>query len=274
MNNWKPIKLKKDIKIFKHKNISIAYKYYNKKRNQKTILFLYGFGANIIMIDQFAPALTKLNYTILTFDYPGHGYSPKAKNISSELIIEFIIKLLKYLKEDRIILTGYSFGGILALQFYKEYHNKIDQFILIHSTYSFKENLYKRIIYNIFEVMLKKYYNFTMNNLAIPILRDIYFTKQQLKDARETSMKNDKQSVINMFKLIINKNMKDVLNIIDCPTLIIGSFIDLLVSFNISKKISKKIKNSRLKIFKLIGHYSIVSRPDVVAKEIDDFLKS
>lgn len=274
MSDWIPLALKEDIKIFKYKNISIAYKYYNKKRNQKTILFLYGFGANILMADQFAPVLSKFGYTVLTIDYPGHGHSPRINNISLKLIAKLLKELLKYLNEDRIILTGYSFGGILALQFYKEYFNKIDKIILIHSSYYFKKSLYKKIIFNAFELMFKKYYDFTINYIAIPILRDFYFTKKQIQDARYTAMKNDKQSVIDMFKIIINKNMKDVLSIIGCPSLIIGSFVDILVSSSTSKKMYKIIKNCKLKIFKLYGHYSIMSKPEEVSKVIDDFIKN
>ena len=146
MSNWKPLKLEKDIRLFKYKNIEIAYKYYNKKINQKSILFLYGFGANILMADQFAPFLAGHDYTVLTIDYPGHGYSPKIKNNSVELNTKLLIELLKYLNEKRIILIGYSFGGILALDFYKEFYMNIDKFVLIHSSYYFKKSLYKKII--------------------------------------------------------------------------------------------------------------------------------
>jgi pimeloyl-ACP methyl ester carboxylesterase len=191
-----------------------------------------------------------------------------------DLITEIIIKLLKTLKEDRIILAGYSFGGIIALQFYREYFNKIDHFIIIHSSYYFKKSLYKKIIFKIFEIMLKKYYYFTINYIAIPILKDFYFKKKQIKDARYTAMKNDKKSVIKMFDIVINKNMIDVLNIINCQTLIIGSYIDILVSANTSKKINKIIKNSKLKILKLYGHYSIMSKPEELAMIIDNFIKS
>ena len=274
MNDWKPLKLTDSIKIFQYKKIKIAYKYYNKKINQKTILFLYGFGANILMADQFAPVLSNFGYTVLTIDYPGHGYSPDINTISLELITELIINLLKHLKERRIILVGYSFGGIIALYFYKKYFNKIDNFILIHSSYYFKKNIYKKIIFNIFKIMLKKCYFFTIKYIAIPILRDLYFTKTQIKDARYTAMKNNKESVIKMFDIVINKNMIDVLYMINCPTLIIGSFIDILISASISKKINKIVKNSKLKIFKLLGHYSIMSKPDELSKIIDTFIKN
>jgi pimeloyl-ACP methyl ester carboxylesterase len=274
MNDWKPIKPSKDIEIFNYRNTKIAYKYYNKKSSQNTILFLYGFGANILMVDQFAPVLSSYGYTILTMDYPGHGYSPIADNISIDFLVEIIIKLLKKLKEKKIILIGYSFGGIVALSFYKKYSNNIDNFILVHSSYYFKNSIYKKIIFNFFRKMLVNYYNFTINYFAIPILRDFYFSKNQIKNARNTAMKNNKKSVIKMFDLIINKNMIKVLKIINCPALIIGSHIDILVSSNTSKKTSKMINNSKLKIFKFYGHYSIMSKPDEVAKIIDNFIKN
>lgn len=274
MNDWKPLELEKDIKLFKYKSINIAYKYYNKKKAQKTILFLYGFGANILMADQFAPFLAKHNYSVLTIDYPGHGYSPKIENISIELITKLVIELLKYLKENKIILIGYSFGGILALDFYKEYYINIEKIVLIHTTYFFKNSLYKKIFFNIFEIFLKRFYNFTIRYIAIPALRDFYFTKKQIQDARNTAMNNDKESVFNMFKMIINKNFTDVLYLINCPTLIIGSYMDILVPSNISKKMNKKIKNCRLKLFKIYGHYSILSGTEEVSRIIDDFLKN
>ncbi len=274
MNDWKPLELENEIKLFKYKNIKLTYKYYNKKKYQKTILFLYGFGANILMVDQFAPFLAKHNYTVLTIDYPGHGYSPKIKNISIELITKLLIELLKYLNENNIILIGYSFGGIVALDFYKEYYINIEKLVLIHTSYYFKNSLYKKIVLNIFEILLKRFYDFTIKYIAIPILRDFYFTKKKISDARYTAMKNNKESVFNMFKMIINKNNKDILYMINCPAYIIGSYIDVLVSSDISKKMNKIIKNCSLKLFKVYGHYSILSKPEEVSKIIDNFLKN
>ena len=272
MCKWKPLKPLDDIKLFSFQKTTIAYKYYNKKNGNKTILFLYGFGANILMADQFAPHLAELGFTVLTIDYPGHGYSPKNYNISMEMISELLIKLLKSLGEEKIILAGYSFGGIVSLDFYSKYKDKIEKYILIHTTYFFKNSFYKKIIFNLFEKMLKSHFYFTINYIAIPVLRDFFFTGKQIKDARFTAMKNDKQSVIKMFDVTINKDMNSVLKCIDCPVLVIGSNIDLLISRNTSVKISRIIKNCKLKIFAFYGHYSIMSRPKITANIINDFI--
>ena len=87
-------------------------------------------------------------------------------------------------------------------------------------------------------------------------------------------MQNYKKSVTMMYDIIINKNMFDILKIINCPTFIIGSYIDILVSSNISKKMNKVIKDSKIELFKLFGHYSLMSKPEEVAKIIDNFIKS
>ena len=67
---WKPLKLKKNIYRFNHNNDEIAYKHIEKDNSKPTILFFYGFGGNIEMVDIITPYLSK-EYSVLVVDRSG-----------------------------------------------------------------------------------------------------------------------------------------------------------------------------------------------------------
>jgi 2-succinyl-6-hydroxy-2,4-cyclohexadiene-1-carboxylate synthase len=77
--------------------------------------------------------LLRSRYYCIAIDLPGHG---KTNIIEDDLSYEFIatadgiIQLLDRLKIDRTAITGYSFGGRLALYLALEYPDRFDRVIL------------------------------------------------------------------------------------------------------------------------------------------------
>lgn len=266
---WQPRdkNLTTNIEFYTYKGLTTAYKYCKKSNNLPTIVFFYGFGGNIEMLQGLAPLLAE-KYSLIIFDYPGHCYSPEPDKFDLNKYIELIIDFVINQNINEIYLVGYSFGGVASLLFYKRLKDRIKKFVLLHSDTNFSYNIIKRIFYLNFHLFLKINFRLTIVYLAIPVLRDKYFTKDLYKKAKEIIMYNKPKNVINNYASIIYKDFTYLLKEISTPTLIIGSKVDFLISTKRSKYIHSNIKNSSLMIYDDIGHLSIVSRYERVAKDI------
>lgn len=262
-----------DIEFYTYDNLTVAYKYYNKNINAPTILFFYGFSGNIEMLRGIAPELAQ-SYPVLVVDYPGHCYSIYKEKFDLNKYVDLIVDLIKTKNINNIYLIGYSFGGIASLLFYQKNKERVRKIVILHSDINFSYNIIKKIFYFNFHILLKINFKFALFYLAIPLLRDKYFTDDLYEIAKVIVMYNNPESVIDNYSSIIYKNFDYLLEDIYSPSLIIGSKIDILVPIKRSKYMKNKIKNSSLIIYKDIGHLSIVSRYKKVANDILIFLNN
>ncbi|HOJ65224.1 MAG TPA: alpha/beta hydrolase [Spirochaetota bacterium] len=270
---WQPRNkdLTDGIEFYTYEDLTVAYKYYNKNKNLPTILFFYGFGGNIEMLMGIAPKLAE-RYPVIVVDYPGHCYSFQPKKFDLKKYIDLVVDLVIKQGISDIYLVGYSFGGIASLLFYQKMKNSIKKLVLLHSDTNFSYNIFKKIFYFNFHLLLKLNFKFSLVYLAIPLLRDKYFTDELYKIAKEIVMYNNPKNVIDNYASIIYKNFDYLLSEVSVPCLVIGSKVDFLVSEKRSKYIQSKIKSSTLLIYEDIGHLSIVSRYEKVANDILSFV--
>jgi len=270
-NEFKPLASKDGIEYFNYNGKKIAYKYFNKDLGKKTILLIYGFCGNIEMMEVFCPFISS-EYKIIVMDFPGHGYSEK---IGDELTVETVSKIINELLinsgENEIYLIGYSFGGTIALDFYRNNHEKVKKMVLWNTMSYFKNKYRRKLFFNNMEKSLISNYKHTITKICIPIIADLKFTPLMFKQADIISMYNDPDSVISLFRSCVNFNAEDVLKDISCDTLVIASRFDLLVPLRYVEKDVKEIKNAKFLASNIEGHLGIISNPRKYSKIITDF---
>lgn len=268
---FKPLDSKADIEYFKYDGKKIAYKYFNKNTGKKTILLIYGFCGNIEMMEAFCPYISR-EYKILVMDFPGHGYSEKIdQELSVESVSTIVNELLICSGENDIYLVGYSLGGIIALNFYRNNHEKVKKMVLWNTMSYFKSNLNRKLFFNNMEKLLKNNYKYTITKICIPALADKKFTVSMFKQADIILSYNDPDSVISLFKSCINYNAKGILKDIMCDTLVMASRFDLLVPLTFVEKDVKVIQNAEFVVSNIERHLGIISNPRKYSKIITDF---
>lgn len=261
-----------DVFLYSRNNVTLAYKYYSREPGRETIVLFYGFDGSICMMDSFAPSIE--GYNVLVIDYPGHGFSPalpEGRSFDLDEFTELVSRLLKSLGQQEYYLIGYSFGGPTAISLYLKDKAKVKKLIMLNSCTNFSYNILKKYSYKLFQKLIESNFDFIIPKVAIPFLTDSYYTKELLKKSQEVSLYNDPASVIELFQLTIGENFDRQLLQVECPVLFIGGSRDLLVEARILKKLAKRRDNFSLKINKKLGHISVASKPEFLARQIEDF---
>lgn len=114
---------------FREKNI-----HYKKEGTGEVLVLIHGFLENLSMWDEMAVELSK-TWKVIRVDLPGFGKSDCIEDIHSmELFAKCTQQLLLELNIDKFTFIGHSMGGYAGLELLKICPEKINHFILFHST--------------------------------------------------------------------------------------------------------------------------------------------
>ena len=93
--------------------------------SKKNLIFIPGAGMDHRTISMFSMDTIKVDYNIIAFDLPGHGYTsgPLFKDVESHT--NFCIELLEEMNLKDPILMGHSWGGLIALDLSTKIKNKM-----------------------------------------------------------------------------------------------------------------------------------------------------
>ena len=93
--------------------------------SKNNLIFIPGAGMDHRTISMFSMDTIEVDYNIIAFDLPGHGYTsgPLFKDVSSHT--NFCIELLEEMDLKDPILIGHSWGGLIALDLSTKIKNKM-----------------------------------------------------------------------------------------------------------------------------------------------------
>ena len=224
----------------------IKYLFLNRK-SQIIVVFFHGFMSDMVgkkpnTIQKFC-AKKKIGF--IKFEYSGHGKSSgqfadgnisKWTNDAKQLINA------KIKNKRKLIFIGSSMGSWIALNLFKNFHNKIKGFIGIASAPEFTE-----------EIMWK---NFTKKVKNIILKNKIYY----LDNDYETPYPITKNLIINGRKnKILNKKIHATI-----PVILFHGLKDKVVPLKFSEKVLKLFKTQNKRIIKIKdGDHSLSRKKDL-----------
>jgi len=93
--------------------------------SKKNLIFIAGAGMDHRTISMFNMDSIEVDYNIIAFDLPGHGYTsgPLFKDVESHT--NFCIELLEKMDLKDPILMGHSWGGLIVLDLSTKINNKM-----------------------------------------------------------------------------------------------------------------------------------------------------
>jgi pimeloyl-ACP methyl ester carboxylesterase len=253
-----------------------------KEKTEGIIILLHGFASSASFFKGQIQVL-KEKYRIIAFDALGHGRSdhPKEINLSKNLrydIIRDFEDLLNFLKiDEQYGIIGHSLVGGMTGQLISIKHPESIKFlILLNSGYIMIDNVIRNIFYNLLPYFIRMNFLEVVGNSVENILdRIIPYILTSLADSiNGMNITKDKLYMLieeQIFNMINEIHQYDPSGI-KCPTLIIGSRLDNYAPEQMSEELHKKIKNSRLEIVDMAGHFLAAHRPEVVNKLIIEFI--
>lgn len=247
--------------------------YYDNKLEGIPLLFIHGWLGSSL---EWAYQLFHFNLKkhIIMLDLPGFGKSDKLEtNYSIEFFTKYIIKFLKLLEYNEIILIGHSLGGLIAQNITIKNPKLVKKLILISSSRGFCTSTIEKFTIFWVNILFKLFYRNILKN----IIKKILSVEKENKKFRKlyiNALKLPKVSVLSTFKNMNSKfNLKKELSTISQPTLIIYGTEDRIISKSMIDEMKELIPISELKIIENGSHRAMYDNYVKVNQFIEEFIK-
>lgn len=103
---------------------------------RETLVLLHGLSANHTTWLNLLPFFKNSGLNVLAPDLRGHGKSDKSKdlrNYTMDAYTEDLAAILELENLNKVVLVGYSFGGLIALDFALKHPERVKKIILVSS---------------------------------------------------------------------------------------------------------------------------------------------
>lgn len=246
--------------------------YYELTGEGEPLLLIHGLGSSTRDWEYQVPSFSQ-KYQVITIDLRGHGKTDKPKGpYSMQMFANDIAELLKTIGISSTHILGISLGGGIAFQFAVDYPDLVKSLIIVNAgieipTDSFKMKLeaFKRT--SIVKLVgMKK-----MGQVLAPRL----FIKPEQEELRqkliERWQENDKKAYLSAMRALIGWSIRDQLDKIKCPTLIIGSDQDYAPS-SIKEEYTALLPNAKFIEIRDARHAVAIEKPEEFNEIVMNFL--
>ena len=242
----------------------------NKKQNIPVVL-IHGVGLNH---EIWEPQINAFNNTVLAYDILGHGNTPLNKSqISFDDFSSQLINLIDELKFEKIHLVGFSIGSLIARNFASNYNDRLETLTLLCSVFQRNEKQ-QQIVNDRFELSKKS------KSLSKQALKrwftDDYINKNPNIYEKISSMleKNNMENFLKVYDLFVKHQDNENFENIKTKTLIMTGENDIGSTPEMSKNLSKKIANSKVRIVNNGKHLCSIEYADDVNNAIREHIKN
>ena len=235
------------------------YSWLPNKKIKVAIGIIHGLGEHSSRYDDFAEYFCKKGYGVYSIDLRGHGKSEGKRghvNNFKNLIDdseEMFINIRKENLNVPMVMFGHSLGGCIALNYLCENQSKEIDLAIISSPWLKTVLEPPKFIIYIQKILVGLFPSFTLNNRLDPyhLSKNTNKVKKYIKDPlvhNRISLKMFSE-VNKAIDKIENESEK-----INIPVLLLHGKKDNIISFKGTKKISKKINNSKLILYEGLYH--------------------
>jgi len=241
------------------------------KKKELPIVLIHGVGLDHEIWEY---QFNSFENTVLTYDILGHGKTPLGVGqVTFDDFSEQLINLIDELGIGKIHLVGFSIGSLIARNFATKHNDRLQTLTLLSSIFK-RSNQQQKVVDDRFE---KSKNSSKMSNDAL--VR--WFTEDYLKKNQEKSewissilSRNNMKNFNKIYELFVkHKDDEDFKKII-AETLVMTGEEDVGSTPEMSKNLSKVIKNSKLKIIPKGKHLCSIECVDDVNNAIKEHIKN
>ena len=236
--------------------------FYILNQNQGTpIIFIHGVGLNHKI---WKPQFDVFENTIVAYDILGHGKTPlESSNLSFDNFSRQLLNLIDELNFKKIHLVGFSIGSLIARNFAENYNNKLESLTLLCSVFK-RSKEQQQIVDDRFELSKKSR---SLSKQALKRWFTDEYILQNPKIYEEISSmlnENNMEDFLKIYELFVKHKDNEKFENIKVKTLIMTGEFDSGSTPEMSKNLSKCIKNSKVKIIKNGKHLCSIECADEV----------
>jgi pimeloyl-ACP methyl ester carboxylesterase len=236
--------------------------FYILNQNQGTpIIFIHGVGLNHKI---WKPQFDVFENTIVAYDILGHGQTPlESSNLSFDNFSRQLLNLIDELNFKKIHLVGFSIGSLIARNFAENYNNRLESLTLLCSIFK-RSKEQQQIVNDRFELSKK---NRSLSKQALKRWFTDEYILQNPKIYEEISSmlnENNMEDFLKIYELFVKHKDNEKFENIKVKTLIMTGEFDSGSTPEMSKNLSKCIKNSKVKIIKNGKHLCGIECADEV----------
>lgn len=169
------------------------------KPEKPTIIFIHGFTGSSNDWLEIIPQIDN-HFSVIAVDLIGHGKSSSPNDFDLYkigVVNKQLKKIIETLKLDKVIITGYSMGGRVALNFADEFPNFVNGLILESTTAGIidkkeRDDRYKNdlsLSQKILDDGIEKFVDYWMNLSIFSSQKNL--SKEKLNDIRLRKLNND-----------------------------------------------------------------------------------
>jgi 3-oxoadipate enol-lactonase len=220
------------------------------------IVLLHGLGSTK---EAWVPQHELANkYRLVIPDLRGHGETVINENFTIKNFALDIIHLLEHLNIPSAFICGFSFGGIVAQELYKQRPDLVKGLILSNTTSYIPPFLANSMI------------NMSQQELIEHIVSTGLYDASYKEEARKTFHIRD--TYMESVKASIGVNYFSVLPTIKKPVLLIGSTHDKVTPSLNLYMMKTFIRRAQIAILQDTGHLSNIEKKDLFNQHIEDFI--
>ena len=236
--------------------------FYILNQNQGTpIIFIHGVGLNHKI---WRPQFDVFENTIVAYDILGHGRTPlESSNLSFDSFSRQLLNLIDELNFKKIHLVGFSIGSLIARNFAENYNERLESLTLLCSIFK-RSKEQQQIVDDRFELSKKSR---SLSKQALKRWFTDEYILQNPKIYEEISSmlnENNMEDFIKIYELFVKHKDNEKFENIKVKTLIMTGEFDSGSTPEMSKNLSKRIKNSKVKIIKNGKHLCSIECADEV----------
>ena len=236
--------------------------FYILNQNQGTpIIFIHGVGLNHKI---WKPQFDVFENTIVAYDILGHGQTPlESSNLSFDNFSRQLLNLIDELNFKKIHLVGFSIGSLIARNFAENYNKRLESLTLLCSIFK-RSKEQQQIVDDRFELSKKSR---SLSKQALKRWFTDEYILQNPKIYEEISSmlnENNMEDFLKIYELFVRHKDNEKFENIKVKTLIMTGEFDSGSTPEMSKNLSKYIKNSKVKIIKNGKHLCSIECADEV----------
>jgi pimeloyl-ACP methyl ester carboxylesterase len=262
----------------KYLNIDGLRVHYKDEGEGEVLVLLHGTFSSLHTYDNWASILKK-KYRVIRLDLPGFGITgPSIDNVYSiSIFIDFIENFLDLLNVNKYHLAGNSLGGWLAWELALKAKDKIGKLVLLNAAGYLNDKNYPLPFVIAQTPVLRNVFNYIPKAVVRRFIRQVFNDQAVVTDelVERYYCLIQRDGNLSAFISIANSKLKqntESLNYLDVPVLIMWGDKDRWISPEHALFFKNDISNSRVLMYKDVGHIPMEEIPEKSANDLIEFL--